>query len=62
MDEVRWLLARCHGRPWRIGDNHWEILDDSGAIVARVETPNARELARFLVSAPRIVEALLPPP
>lgn len=59
LDKVRWLLSRCHGRPWRIGDNHWEILDASGAIVARVETPNARELARFLVAAPTIVERLM---
>jgi len=60
IDEVRWLLARCGGRPWRVGERHWEVVDSAGHVVLRVETPNARELARFLAASPLIVERLLP--
>lgn len=62
LDEVRWLLSRCGQRPWRVGERHWEVLDSTGAVVLRVEATNARQLARFLAAAPRIIEVLLESP
>ena len=57
--EIRWLLGLVQGRPLRIGERHWEVVDKDGQIVLRVETSDAKRQARFWATAPETIARLL---
>jgi hypothetical protein len=59
LEEFGQLLALVHGRPLRVGERHWEVVDKDGFIVLRVENTEAKRLAPFFAAAPEMIGRLL---